>query len=166
MTPYRLVVTLNLFVRPGSKAMKVTTIGFTQKSAQRFFTLLKQAEVRTVLDVRLNITSQLAGFSKKPDLEFFLSELLDIKYIDLRELTPERDDLKQYRSGDLSWDDYASAYIELLAKRRVESNLDVTLFNGACLLCSEHSADRCHRRLAVEYLSSRWSNRLSIEHLL
>ncbi|WP_174362768.1 DUF488 family protein [uncultured Caballeronia sp.] len=146
--------------------MQVTTIGFTQKSAAQFFTLLKQAEVRTLLDVRLNNTSQLAGFSKKPDLEFFLSELLDIRYVELRELAPERDHLKRYRSGDLSWDDYASAYIDQLAKRRVESNLDVTLFDGACLLCSEHSPDRCHRRLAVEYLNSRWSNRLSIEHLL
>jgi uncharacterized protein (DUF488 family) len=145
--------------------MRVKTIGFTQKSAQRFFTLLKEAEVRTLIDVRLNNTSQLAGFSKKPDIEFFLSELLDIKYIDLRELAPEKNDLKRYQSGDLSWDDYASAYIDLLAKRRVESNLDVTMFDNACLLCSEHSPDRCHRRLAVEYLNSRWSNRLSIEHL-
>ncbi|MGV7242214.1 DUF488 family protein [Caballeronia sp. M23-90] len=78
------------------------TIGFTQKSAAQFFTLLKQAEVRTLLDVRLNNTSQLAGFSKKPDLEFFLSELLDIRYVELRELAPERDHLKRYRSGDLS----------------------------------------------------------------
>ena len=146
--------------------MQVTTIGFTQKSAKRFFTLLKEAEVKTVLDVRLNNTSQLAGFSKKPDLEFFLSSMLDINYIDLRELTPERDHLKRYQSGDLSWDDYASAYIEVLAKRRVESNLDITIFDGACLLCSEHTPDRCHRRLAGEYLNSRWSNRLSIEHLL
>jgi uncharacterized protein (DUF488 family) len=146
--------------------MQVKTIGFTQKSAQRFFTLLQQAEVRTVLDVRLNNTSQLAGFSKKPDLAFFLSALLDIEYIDLRELTPERDHLKRYQTGNLSWDDYASAYIEPLAKRRVESNLDIAMFNGACLLCSEHSPDRCHRRLAVEYLNSRWSHRLSTEHLV
>jgi uncharacterized protein (DUF488 family) len=146
--------------------MRVKTIGFTQKSAERFFTLLKAAEIKTVLDVRLNNTSQLAGFSKKPDLEFFLSKLLDINHVDLRELTPERDHLKRYQSGDLSWDDYASAYIEVLAKRRVESNLDVILFDGACLLCSEHTPDRCHRRLAVEYLNSRWSNRLTIQHLL
>lgn len=146
--------------------MQVTTIGFTQKSAERFFTLLKEADVKTVLDVRLNNTSQLAGFSKKPDLEFFLSSMFDINYIDLRELTPERDHLKRYQSGDMSWDDYASAYIEVLAKRRVESNLDITVFNGACLLCSEHTPDRCHRRLALEYLNSRWSNRLTIRHLL
>jgi uncharacterized protein (DUF488 family) len=165
-TPYRFVATLIATARLESPTMQVKTIGFTQKSAQRFFTLLNQAEVRAILDVRLNNTSQLAGFSKKPDLEFFLSELLDIKYIELRELTPERDDLKRYRSGDLSWGDYSSAYIELLAKRRVESNLDVTLFNGACLLCSERSPDRCHRRLAVDYLNSRWSNRLNVEHLL
>jgi len=95
-------VTFNAFARSKSQAMQVTTIGFTQKSAAQFFTLLKQAEVRTLLDVRLNNTSQLAGFSKKPDLEFFLSELLDIRYVELRELAPERDHLERYRSGDLS----------------------------------------------------------------
>ncbi|WP_438396849.1 DUF488 domain-containing protein [Caballeronia sp. DA-9] len=146
--------------------MKVTTIGFTQKSAERFFTLLKDAEVRTLLDVRLNNTSQLAGFSKKPDLEFFLSGLLDVQYIDLRELAPEGDHLKRYQSGELTWEAYAAAYMELLAKRRVESNLDAVMFDGACLLCSEHTPDRCHRRLAVEYLNSQWSGKLNIEHLL
>jgi hypothetical protein len=56
------------------------------KTRKEIFSLIKQAEVRTVLDVRLNKTSQLAGFAKKLDLEFFLSELLDVKYLDLREL--------------------------------------------------------------------------------
>src|SRR5260370_34948810 len=111
-------------------AMKVTTIGFTQKSARRFFSLIKQAEVRTVLEGRLNETSQLAGFAKKLDLEFFL----DVKYLDLRELAPERDFLKRYQSGELAWDDYAEAYLELLAKRQVESNLDAAVFDRGCLL--------------------------------
>jgi uncharacterized protein (DUF488 family) len=146
--------------------MKVTTIGFTQKSARRFFSLIKHAEVRTVLDVRLNKTSQLAGFAKKLDLEFFLSELLDVKYLDLCELAPEREFLKRYQSGELAWDDYAEAYLELLAKRQVESNLDAAVFDRGCLLCSEHRPDRCHRRLAVEYLNSQWSGRLSVEHLV
>jgi uncharacterized protein (DUF488 family) len=145
--------------------MQVTTIGFTNKSAEHFFGLLKSADVRTVLDVRLNNVSQLAGFAKKSDLQYFLSSLLNCNYLELRDLAPEKTMLKRYQAKELSWDAYAEAYVELLAKRRVESNLDVAIFDGGCLLCSEDTPHFCHRRLAVEYLNARWSNRLNITHL-
>lgn len=144
---------------------RVATIGFTNKSAERFFELLHGASVRTVLDVRLNNVSQLAGFAKKSDLQYFLSKLLDCRYVELRDLTPEKTMLKRYQAKEMSWDAYADAYTELLAKRRVESNLDAAIFDHGCLLCSEDTPHFCHRRLAVEYLNSRWSNRLNITHL-
>ncbi|MFM0212163.1 DUF488 domain-containing protein [Paraburkholderia sediminicola] len=145
--------------------MEVATIGFTNKSAERFFGLLREANVRTLLDVRLNNISQLAGFAKKADLRFFLSELLGAQYVELRELAPEKDMLKRYQAKDLDWDQYADAYVELLAKRRVESNLDIDLFDHGCMLCSEDKPHHCHRRLAAEYLNTRWDNRLKIAHL-
>ncbi|WP_175872667.1 DUF488 domain-containing protein [Burkholderia sp. BCC0397] len=145
--------------------MDVATIGFTNKSAEKFFGLLRKAEVRTLLDVRLNNISQLAGFAKKPDLKFFLSELLGAQFVELRELAPEKEMLKRYQKKELSWDSYATEYIELLAKRRVESNLDLSLFDRGCLLCSEDKPHHCHRRLAVEYLNTRWDNRLKVTHL-
>jgi uncharacterized protein (DUF488 family) len=145
--------------------MEVATIGFTNKSAEKFFTLLRKAEVRTLLDVRLNNVSQLAGFAKKVDLKFFLLELMGAQYIELRELAPEKEMLKRYQEKELTWDSYADAYVELLAKRRVESNLDIALFDGGCLLCSEDTPHHCHRRLAIEYLNSRWDGKLKISHL-
>jgi uncharacterized protein (DUF488 family) len=145
--------------------MQVATIGFTNKSAERFFELLRGARVRTVLDVRLNNASQLAGFAKKSDLQYLLSKLLDCSYVELRDLAPEKEMLKRYRAKEMSWDAYADAYTELLAKRRVESNLDAAIFDQGCLLCSEDTPHFCHRRLAVEYLNSRWDNRLNIAHL-
>ena len=51
--------------------MKIFTIGFTKKSAEVFFDLIKSADIKTLLDVRLNNVSQLAGFAKKNDLKFF-----------------------------------------------------------------------------------------------
>ena len=45
--------------------LKLFTIGFTKKSAERFFTLLKDAGVKRVLDIRLNNVSQLSGFAKR-----------------------------------------------------------------------------------------------------
>lgn len=146
--------------------MQVSTIGFTNKSAEQFFALLRKAGVRTLLDVRLNNTSQLAGFSKKEDLRFFLNELLDARYVELGDLAPEKDMLKRYQAKELTWDSYANAYLELLSKRNVESNLDLALFERACLLCSEHMPHHCHRRLAAEYLNTHWGNKLNITHLL
>ncbi|ODN64027.1 hypothetical protein BA763_21355, partial [Burkholderia cenocepacia] len=105
--------------------MDVATIGFTRKSAETFFGLLRKAEVRTLLDVRLNNVSQLAGFAKKPDLKYFLSELLGARFIELRDLAPEKEMLKRYQKKELSWESYAAEYLELLATRRVETKLDI-----------------------------------------
>lgn len=68
------------------------------------------------------------------------------------ELAPEPDLFKRYKANELTWDEFSAAYVELIARRRVESNLDVDLFRSACLLCSEHLPHHCHRRLALEYL--------------
>ncbi|WP_094783350.1 DUF488 family protein [Paraburkholderia ribeironis] len=148
-----------------NSAVRVATIGFAGKSAQSFFDLLKGAQVRTVLDIRLNNTSQLAGFAKKQDLPYFLDKLCNAAYVEMPELAPEPDLLKRYQGKELAWDDFTAEYIELIAKRRVESKLDVDLFRSACLLCSEHLPHHCHRRLAVEYLNSQWNSRMTINHL-
>ncbi|MFM0142095.1 DUF488 domain-containing protein [Paraburkholderia sp. RL18-085-BIA-A] len=148
-----------------NNAVRVATIGFAGKSAQNFFDLLKSAEVRTVLDIRLNNTSQLAGFAKKQDLPYFLEQLCGAAYMEMPELAPEPDLLKRYQAKQLKWDDFTAEYVELIAKRRVESNLDVDLFRSACLLCSEHLPHRCHRSLAIEYLNAQWNGRMTITHL-
>ncbi|WNC94277.1 DUF488 domain-containing protein [Paraburkholderia sp. FT54] len=148
-----------------NNAVQVATIGFTGKTAQEFFDLLKNAEVRTVLDIRLSNTSQLAGFAKKQDLPFFLDKLCGAAYEEMPDLAPEPDLFKRFKAKELTWDDFSAAYVELIAKRRVESNLDVDQFRSACLLCSEHLPHHCHRALALEYLNSRWNSRLKITHL-
>lgn len=61
--------------------MRVCTIGFTHKNAEECFTRLKRSGVKRVVDVRLNNVSQLAGFSKRDDLKFFLKSILGIEYV-------------------------------------------------------------------------------------
>ncbi|MFS1823029.1 DUF488 family protein, partial [Bacillus anthracis] len=61
--------------------MKVFTIGFTKKNAEQFFTRLKQPGLVRLVDARLNNVSQLAGFTKKDDLRFFLREINHIDYV-------------------------------------------------------------------------------------
>ena len=146
--------------------MAVFTIGFTQQTAQQFFEGLRAAGVKRVLDVRLNNTSQLAGFARAGDLRFFLRELCNAEYVPVGVLAPEKAMLAQYRAGSMSWADYDARYQELLARRAVERQLDMTLLDGGCLLCSELEPHFCHRRLAVEYLQAHTGVVLDVRHIV
>jgi uncharacterized protein (DUF488 family) len=144
--------------------MKLFTIGFTQKTAEQFFTRLKQPGLVRVIDVRLNNVSQLAGFAKKNDLKFFLHEICTVDYNHLPELAPTQDILDAYKKNGGDWDVYERQYLALLAERRVEDTLDKQRIDGGCLLCSEATPEHCHRRLAAEYLQEKWGN-VDIQHL-
>ena len=145
---------------------EIFTIGFTSKRAEDFFNLLTSRGVKTVLDVRLNNKSQLSGFAKKDDLKFFLGEIAHIAYIEATDLAPEADMLKSYQRKEISWDEYADRYLNLITKRNVERVLERDRLVGSCLLCSEHLPHHCHRRLAAEYLNSQWGTSLKITHLV
>lgn len=144
--------------------MKVSTIGFTRKSAQRFFQLLCDARVRRIVDVRLHNNSQLAGFAKKDDLAWFAHELFGIDYIHVPDLAPTKELLSDYRQGRIGWEAYEARFIELMEERRVESVLSREVVSEGCLLCSEDQPHHCHRRLIAEYLNERWGE-LEIRHL-
>lgn len=137
--------------------MEVYTIGFTRRSADSFFGALRGAGVGRLLDVRLNNTSQLAGFAKRDDLQFFLRELCGAEYVHEPSLAPAREMLDDYRKARSAWDEYERQYLALLAERRVDETLDRGMFaSPTALLCSEPTAERCHRRLALEYLAAAW----------
>lgn len=137
--------------------MEICTVGFTRHTAEEFFGSLRSAGIERLVDVRLNNTSHLAGFAKRDDLAFFLRELCGAEYVHEPLLAPTPELLSGYRKGRISWDEYEHAYLDLLAQRRVEEVLPRSLFDRrAVLLCSEHSPERCHRRLVVEYLDEHW----------
>lgn len=140
------------------------TIGFTQKSAREFFGRLREAGVQRVIDVRLNNVSQLAGFTKRADLEFFLGAIGAIGYVHHPELAPTQEMLDDYRKRHKDWARYERDFTELLAARRVEERFSSSDFAGGCLLCSEPTAEHCHRRLVAEYLGARWGD-LAVTHL-
>src|SRR4051812_17368376 len=117
--------------------MKIYTIGFTKKSAEKFFTLLKESGARRVADVRLNNSSQLAGFSKKDDLRYFVKAICGMDYVHLEELAPTQEILDQYKKVKGDWAEYERKFLALLRKRHVEETLERDVLNGACLLCSE-----------------------------
>lgn len=132
--------------------MNIYSIGFTQKSAEKFFKLILENNITMLIDVRLNNTSQLAGFAKRDDLKFFLKEICNCEYIHIPDLAPTKEILKPYQDKKITWQVYEERFLNLMAKRNIEKYLDTTYFDQGCLLCSEHEPHYCHRRLVIEYL--------------
>lgn len=145
--------------------MHLYTIGFTQKMAQQFFELLTANKVTCLVDIRLHPEGQLAGFTKKEDLRYLLQRLIHCDYRHIVQLAPTADILTAYRN-DKNWEKYQEAYLALLDERGIPETLDRTLFEEkiCCLLCSEASAEHCHRRLLAEGIASKWQD-FDIVHL-
>ena len=144
---------------------KIYTIGFTGKTAREFFDLLNSTDARYLADTRLNNNSQLAGFTKKGNIEYFVEKLTRLKYVELPMLAPEKEMFQEYRKeGD--WDLYESRYNQLLEERAAAETIDRALLdNGVILLCSERTPEKCHRRLAAEYLKTNRCHGFQISHL-
>ena len=139
--------------------MEIYTIGFTQTTAEHFFGRLKATGVQRLLDVRLNNSSQLAGFAKARDLPFFLGELLGASYEHDPRLAPTQALLDDYRKHKGGWATYERRFLELMVERQIERALSPEEFEvPTALLCSEAAAEHCHRRLVCEYLADRWSD--------
>ncbi len=144
--------------------MKLSTIGFTKKSARRFFDLLRQSGTKRIVDVRLNNGSQLAGFAKKNDLEYFLDALCGMEYVHLPTLAPTKEMLDDYKKRKGDWKTYEDRFIALMRERRIEETIPQEIIADGCLLCSEDKPHHCHRRLVAEYLKQHWGN-VEIGHL-
>jgi len=144
--------------------VKLLTIGFTKKSAEEFFSRLLNAGVKRVVDIRLNNTSQLAGFAKASDLKYFLHAIGGIDYIHVAALAPTQDILDDFKKSKGSWEQYELAFNALIADRRVSETVPKDILDSGCLLCSEHTPEHCHRRLVAEYLRDRWGD-IEIVHL-
>jgi uncharacterized protein (DUF488 family) len=135
----------------------VYTIGFTKKTAAEFFGTLRRAGIKRLVDVRLANTSQLAGFAKRDDLRFFLAELCGAVYAHEPLLAPTPELFNEYKKAGGSWKEYERGFLELMRGREIENRLDRALFAGpTILLCAEPTAERCHRRLVLEYLQASW----------
>ncbi len=148
----------------GTPAITLFTIGYGRKGARQFFSALKAAGVRKVIDVRLNNTSQLVGFTKRDDLVFFLEAILGLAYEHRTELAPTKEMLEAYRGGKTAWPEHERRLRMLYAERAIERTLAPRDMDGACLLCSEPEPEHCHRQVVAEHLKEHWGN-VTIRHL-
>lgn len=137
--------------------MKLYTIGFTRKSAERFFGLLSENGVERVIDIRLKPGGQLSGFAKQQDLAWFLDRLVGANYVHMPILAPSEQIRDDYRK-DRDWDRYVPRFEALMDDRGIPAALDRAVFDErvSCLLCGEPGPERCHRRLVAERLAREW----------
>lgn len=144
--------------------MNVYTIGFTKKHAAQFFETLKSSGAKRIVDVRLNNVSQLAGFSKRDDLAYFVRTICQMEYVHLPVLAPTQDILDAYKKNKGDWSVYERQFLRLMHQRDIARTIDPAIIADGCLLCSEDTPTHCHRRLVLEYLASHWGP-MQITHL-
>ncbi len=144
--------------------MKLFTIGFTKKSAEEFFTRLQKAGVRRVVDIRLNNTSQIAGFAKARDLKYFLHAIAGIDYVHIPDFAPTKDILDDLKKRKGSWAEYERKFRDLMVNRGIADTANNELCENDCLLCSENIPEHCHRRLVAEHLQEKLNN-VEVIHL-
>ncbi len=144
--------------------MKLHTIGFTKKTAEEFFNCLQKAGVRRIIDIRLNNTSQIAGFAKSRDLKYFLHAIAGIDYVHIPDFAPTQDIIDNYKKRKGSWIEFESKFKDLMANRKIDEIAVNVLRDNDCLLCSEHTPEYCHRRLVAEYFQEKLG-KIKIIHL-
>lgn len=132
--------------------IKLYTIGFTGKPAESFFDLLNKSEINKIIDTRINNVSQLSGFAKGADLKFFANKIGGMLYEHNIDLAPTKDLLANYRDKKITWSQYEIEYLNLLDIRKIGKKIEIEKLHKNCLLCSEHTPEKCHRRLLAEYL--------------
>jgi uncharacterized protein (DUF488 family) len=144
--------------------MKIHTIGFTKKSAEVFFGLLRTSGAQILIDVRLNNVSQLSGFAKRNDLQYFLGELCGMAYSHRPDLAPTQSMLDDFKKHGDEWATYEKRFLALMEQRGIEDSVPRELLDNSVLLCSEEKPHHCHRRLVAEYLAGHWGG-VTIKHL-
>jgi uncharacterized protein (DUF488 family) len=144
--------------------MRIFTIGFTKKSAEEFFTCLQNAGVHRIVDIRLNNTSQIAGFAKERELKYFLRVIAGIDYVHIPDFAPTQEILDNFKKNKGSWAEFENAFRDLMAHRKITETAAKTLRENDCLLCSEHTPEHCHRRLVAEHIQEQLGN-IKVVHL-
>jgi uncharacterized protein (DUF488 family) len=146
------------------RIIRIFTIGYAGKNAGEFFAILKKTSIIKVIDVRLYNTSQLAAFTKKQDIEYFLQNIVGAEYVHLPIMAPTTQLLSDYKKGLIDWQQYEIQFKAIIAKRQIQEHIMPQDADMSCFLCSEAKADKCHRRIVAEYLAGHWQN-VSIHHL-
>lgn len=132
--------------------MQVNTISAYETTAEAFFDRLAEWKVDLVLDTRLKNTNQLAGFTKRDDLAFFVDRLAHARYVHDKLFAPAPTMLERYLHGNIGWEAYAEAYREDMREREAVPRFFESYgeFDSVALVGTATRARRSH----VEVLKS------------
>ena len=117
--------------------MKLYTMGFTQKSAEQFFYIVNKCNIDMLIDIRLNNNSQLAGFTKGRDLDYFLGKICECKYYHAEDFAPTKQLLNDYKKGIVNWDEYVEKYAEFVKKHKVNKYFELDIDSMIVNDCDE-----------------------------
>jgi uncharacterized protein (DUF488 family) len=147
--------------------MQIYTLGFIKKTAEEFFTLIKENKIELLLDIRTNKQTQLPGLTKGRDLEFFLNEICHCQYVYEPLFTPTKQLVEDYLEGKVTWSEYEEIFNETMEERKIEQIFQEKYmhFNRICLLCNEQDPRNCHRRLVAERLQDKLQSEVEIIHI-
>jgi len=145
--------------------LKLYTIGFSGKTAQQFFEILKKNKVDCLLDIRIYPSSDDAGFCNQVNLPYFLNEIANCDYRYCPELAPTEHLHDNYHL-DHDWEKYVKVFTSLMEKRKIPFSLDREYLEKrkCCLLCFEPTPKFCHRRLVSERIQDHWKD-VEVIHL-
>ena len=143
--------------------MKLYTIGYSGKTAKELFGILIENKVRKVIDIRLKNANSYCFYTHKRDFPFLLS-LVGIDYEHKLEWAPERWLLDGWRDEKIAWSKYVVEFRKLIEERNILQGVKAENLDGCVLLCSEMTADMCHRRLLAEYFQAKFSE-IEVIHL-
>jgi len=133
--------------------MEIQTIGASGTTGRALIQILRNSGSTSLIDTRIHPNSQLAGYAKQDNLEFLLELTLGIPLIYAEAFCPTADLLKRYRAKEIDWLEYETQYKDLLESRNALSTVKQVWGEKPTILCSEPTPDRCHRRLAAEYIA-------------
>jgi len=133
-----------------SMKMRLYTIGYGGRRPQELLEVLKQNDVKVVVDVRLlPDRASMGSFARAKSQDKGIQKLLGtigIEYVSVLELG----------NVFLEYTDWRERYRELLVKagdllaQRLEH-----VPSPFCLMCAEKSPAECHRSLIADYLGQR-----------
>lgn len=130
------------------------TISAYETSAADFFEKLKEYKVDLVLDIRLKNESQLCGFSKKSDLEYFISNIVHARYIHDLNLAPTKELLDNYRKNWTMWEQYEEGYLALMEQRHILSYFKEKYgdYDSICLIGTDTKKRKSHSQILCQLL--------------
>ena len=136
--------------------MHIHTISAYETSAEEFFKRLEDWNTDLVIDTRLKNTNQLAGFTKRDDLAFFVERIVHGRYVHDKLFAPAPTMMERYIHGNIGWDAYADAYREDMREREAVPQFFERYgeYESVALVGTATHARRSHVEILAEMLKS------------